>query len=98
VGIRRVAADELGGDAAIRRRFADEGLRPRSWTSEPGSDFGWHSHPQAKVLYCVRGSITFQTEEIHCSLSPGDRLEIEADTEHSAKVGPDRVECLEAFR
>jgi hypothetical protein len=99
VGVRKVAADELGGEAAIRERFAAEGLpSPRSWSSEPGFDFGWHSHPWDKLLYCVRGTITFQTEDVHCSLVAGDRLEIEAGTEHSAKVGPDGVDCLEAYR
>ena len=98
MGLLLKAADEREGEAAIRNRFHDEGLAPRSWSSEPGYRFGWHSHDQDKVLYCVRGSIEFQSAEVQCELAAGDRLEVEAGTEHSAIVGPQGVDCLEAYR
>jgi hypothetical protein len=45
----------------------------------------------------VRGSIVFHThEEGDLPLVPGDRLEVDAGTEHAATVGPDGVLCLEA--
>ena len=98
LSLRTVAADEPGGEAAIRSRFRDEGLAPRSWSSDPGFRFGRHSHPRDKVLYCVRGSIVFLAGDIQSSVGPGDRLEIEAGTDHAATVGPEGVDCLEAYR
>jgi hypothetical protein len=50
------------------------------------------------VLFCVRGSITFHGRDgVDLALLPGDRLDIEPNTEHSATIGPDGVECTEAF-
>jgi hypothetical protein len=45
----------------------------------------------------VRGSIEFQAEDIVCALVPGDRLEVEAGTDHAATVGAEGVDCLEAY-
>ncbi len=43
------------------------------------------------------GAITFHTRDSgDLELGPGDRLEIDAGTEHSATVGPDGVDCAEA--
>jgi cupin superfamily acireductone dioxygenase involved in methionine salvage len=50
------------------------------------------------VLYCVSGSIVFHTSGGDVALAPGDRLELPAGVEHSATVGHDGVQCVEAFR
>lgn len=78
--------------------FRAEGLTPRSWSNAPGDTYGWHEHPYHKVLYCLRGGITFHLREGDVALEPGDRLEIEPATEHAATVGPDGVACIEAPR
>jgi quercetin dioxygenase-like cupin family protein len=102
VGIRTVAAQAGGSldgvEAAVRGRFEDEGLQPQPWSSGPGHRFAAHSHALPKVLYCVRGGITFEAEGHRYELGPGDRLEIDPDTEHFATVGPEGVDCMEAFR
>lgn len=100
MGIRLVRRDagDAPGPEAVRRRFEAEGLTPRSWGNAPGDTYGWHRHPYHKVLYCVRGSITFHTREGDAELRAGDRLEIEPGTEHAATVGPEGVECMEAAR
>ncbi len=83
----------------LEDRIRGEGLRPHEWGNSPGDTYAWHRHDYAKVLYCVEGSITFHLrEEDDVALSPGDRLEIEAGTDHAATVGPDGVRCLEAPR
>lgn len=80
-------------------RFAAEGLEPHRWANGPGDAYGWHSHAYDKVLYCVEGSIVFRTrDDGEHGLHPGDRLEIDAATEHAATVGPDGVTCMEAAR
>src|SRR5581483_11431667 len=92
--------EEPPTEAAIRRVYRDEGLSPYSWSNAPGDVYGAHSHDFHKVLYCVRGSITFSLpqEGREVLLRPGDRLELPAGALHDATVGPEGVTCLEAHR
>lgn len=94
-GIRTVPGDapDLG---EIEERFRAQGLHPHSWGNAPGDTYDWHRHDYDKVLYCVRGGITFHGRDEDFALRPGDRLEIEAGTDHAATVGPEGVECMEA--
>jgi cupin superfamily acireductone dioxygenase involved in methionine salvage len=55
-------------------------------------------HEHHKVLFCVSGSIVFHIDSGDLSLGPGDRMELPAGVGHSATVGPDGVECVEAYR
>jgi quercetin dioxygenase-like cupin family protein len=87
-------------EAALRARYAAEGLAPYRWSNAPGDTYAPHRHGYAKVLYVVAGSITFglpATGET-LPLRAGDRLDLPADVEHDARVGPDGVVCLEAHR
>lgn len=82
---------------AVRAAFKQQGLRPQLWSSPPGTAFAEHGHPYVKVLVCLRGSITFflaSGEELE--LRPGDRLDLERGTTHSALVGGSGVTCVEA--
>lgn len=84
--------------AAIDAAFAAEGLSPQRWSNGPGDRYAVHEHGYAKVLYCLRGSITFTlplTGEA-IDLAPGDRLDLPAGTRHGATAGPQGVECMEA--
>ncbi len=94
-GIRSVPRDAIEVES-VRERFREQGLTPHSWGNAPGDTYGRHRHDYDKVLYCVRGGITFHAREGDHSLSAGDRLEIAAGTEHAATVGPEGVECIEA--
>lgn len=97
--VARVTPDRASGEHEISDLFAREGLRPHSWSNGPGDRYGWHSHPYHKVLYCVRGSIVFRTRDGgEHRVTAGDRLDIDAGTEHAADVGPDGVTCMEAAR
>jgi quercetin dioxygenase-like cupin family protein len=71
---------------------------PMWWSNAPGDKYGWHDHPYHKVLYCSEGSITFHLRDGDVELGPGDRLDVEPGTEHSATVGPQGVTCVEASR
>jgi hypothetical protein len=50
------------------------------------------------VLFCLAGSIVFHTDDGDIELTAGDRLDLEPGTAHSATVGPDGCECVEASR
>ena len=81
---------------SMLKRFRAEALTPHFWGNGAGDTYGWHRHDYDKVLFCVRGTIIFHGRDGDHSLGPGDRLEIEAGTDHAATVGPAGVECLEA--
>lgn len=87
-------------EETLLRRYAAEGLRPYRWTNGPGDSYAAHAHPYHKVLYVVRGSITFGLRERGeaLELRAGDRLDLPAGVVHDAIVGPEGVVCLEAHR
>ena len=84
--------------ADVERALEAEGLAPRRWGNPSGDRYGWHAHVEHKVLYCVEGSIVFHTHEGDLELHAGDRLDLTPGTDHAATVGPDGVECVEAYR
>ncbi|HEY2804007.1 MAG TPA: cupin domain-containing protein, partial [Actinomycetota bacterium] len=89
----------VDGRAGAEAIFRAEGCSaPRAWGNAPGARYGVHSHDSRKVLFCLTGSITFHLVDGDVELSAGDRLDLPPGTEHSATVGADGVECIEAFR
>lgn len=76
-------------EAALRHA----GLNPEPWSASPGTVFAAHRHPRAKRLFVVAGSIRFDEHD----LTEGDGIRIPADHEHTAVVGDDGVQCVEAF-
>jgi len=46
----------------------------------------------------MSGSIIFHTDAGDVALAAGDRMELPRGVEHSATVGADGVECVEAYR
>lgn len=87
-------------EANIRKTLNEQGLRPYRWSNGPGDVYNAHSHGYGKVIYVVRGSITFglpdRGEEV--KLQAGDRLDLPAGIVHNAIVGSQGVVCLEAHR
>lgn len=75
-----------------------EGLSPTAWANGAGDRYGWHRHEYHKVLYCVAGGIVFHTRDREVELHAGDRLDVEAGTDHAASVGSDGVRCVEGAR
>jgi mannose-6-phosphate isomerase-like protein (cupin superfamily) len=71
---------------------------PRPWSNGPGDTYATHRHAYHKVLFCLSGSIVFHTDDGNITLHAGDRLDLGPNTDHSAIVGPDGVECVEASR
>jgi uncharacterized protein YjlB len=87
-------------ESDIRRAMAQEGLDPYRWSNGPGDVYGAHHHGFHKVIYVVRGSITFGLPDTgdRLLLSAGDRLDLPAGVRHDAVVGPQGVVCLEGHQ
>jgi hypothetical protein len=95
MGATRRPGDATRADAVAA--FEAEGCSPpRFWGNGPGDRYGSHDHTFHKVLFCLAGSIVFHTDEGDIELTAGDRLDLEPGTSHSATVGPDGCECVEA--
>ena len=77
--------------------MAEEGLSPYVWSNGPFDTYSAHSHGYDKVIYVVRGSITFGLPELGqaVTLNAGDRLDLPAGVVHNASVGAEGVACLE---
>ena len=86
------------GEPALAARLRAEGLEAGRWGNGPGDVYAVHRHAYAKVIVCVRGSITFGLPGSGTTilLGEGDRLDLPAGIDHDASVGSDGVTCLEA--
>ena len=92
-------AGDVANEAATAAAFHMESLSPQEWSSEPGGAFAPHTHAYHKVSNCLRGSITFTLASGEVlDLHPGDRLDLEPQTLHSAVAGRDGATCVEAAR
>lgn len=89
-------SDDAITTADVEGRLRTAGLSPRTWSNEPGYRYGWHEHDYHKILFCIRGAITFHTRHGDVPLEPGDRLDVEPATAHAATVHEDGVTCVEA--
>ena len=100
IEIIRWPDETLPDEALLRSILADEDLHPYVWSNAPGDVYGAHSHAYHKVIYVIRGSITFGLPDSDDSvtLNSGDRLELPAGITHNAVVGHEGVACLEAHR
>jgi mannose-6-phosphate isomerase-like protein (cupin superfamily) len=82
---------------ALAAFAAERCSEPRFWANGPGDVYGAHEHAQRKVLFCLTGSIVFETESGEVAMTAGDRLDVPAGARHAASVGPDGCECVEAW-
>lgn len=87
-------------EAALREILIAEGLDFYAWGNAPHDLYPPHAHTYHKVIYVVRGSITFglPEEDREVMLSAGDRLDLPAHVIHNATVGSEGVMCLEAHK
>jgi quercetin dioxygenase-like cupin family protein len=94
------SGEDPPGQGNIEALLMAEGLSAYPWSNGPGDRYSAHSHGYRKVIYVVRGSITFGLPEAGARLAmhAGDRLELDQGVIHDAIVGPEGVLCLEAHR
>ena len=100
VAIQRWQDDKTPNEATIRHLYASEDLQPYRWSNAPGDAYSAHSHGYHKVIYVLKGSITFGLPDSghQVTLHAGDRLDLPAGVVHNAIVGLDGVVCFEAHR
>jgi len=87
-------------ESTLWQIMVDEGLSPYSWSNGPHDMYSAHTHGYNKVIYVVRGSITFGLPELgqDLTLKAGDRLDLPAGTVHDAVVGSQGIVCLEGHK
>jgi uncharacterized protein YjlB len=87
-------------ESTLKQLCADKGLSPYPWSNGPHDVYAAHSHSYDKVIYVLRGSITFGLPELgeKLTLHAGDRLDLPAGTIHDAVVSAQGVTCLEAHK
>lgn len=83
---------------SLESRMRHEGLEPLSWSSLAKEHFAPHQHDFDKVLVVAEGNVTFGLpgSDVGLLLTPGERLDLPANTVHDALVGHRGVTCLEA--
>lgn len=98
VDVIRWSEEQLPDEALLRKIMADEDLHPYVWSNGPGDVYGAHRHSFHKVIYVIRGSITFGLPDTgeRVTLNTGGRLELPVGVTHDAVVGKQGVACLEA--
>ena len=94
------AGSTLPTESTLRQLYADEGISPYQWSNGAHDVYSAHVHSYDKVIYVVRGSITFGLPELgeKLTLNAGDRLDLPAGTTHDAAVGAQGVVCLEGHK
>jgi len=94
------AGSTTPAESTLRQLYADEGMSPYQWSNGPHDVYSAHTHSYNKVIYVVRGSITFGLPELgqKLTLNAGDRLDLPAGTVHDAVVGGQGVVCLEGHK
>ncbi|MHB8632262.1 MAG: cupin domain-containing protein [Candidatus Limnocylindria bacterium] len=80
---------------SIEQALRQEADDVYGWSNGPGDHYARHAHAYTKILYCVRGSITFSLDDRAIHLAAGDRLVLPPHTPHAATVGPDGCACIE---
>ena len=97
MGAAKRAGNAARADALAA--FEAEGCSAlRFWSNGPEDRYGSHDHAFHKVLFCLSGSIVFHTDDGDIEMTAGDRVDLEPGTLHSATVGSQGCECVEASR
>ena len=98
VEVIRWLDEQSPDEQRLRNIMANEDLHPYGWSNGPGDVYAAHRHSYHKVIYVIRGSITFGLPDTgdKVTLNSGDRLELPAEVTHDAVVGKQGVACLEA--
>ena len=96
--VHRWSGSTPPSEEELRVRCRQEGLNSYTWSNAPGDKYPAHLHGYHKVIYVLRGSITWILPEhdLQIETGPGDRLDLPRGTLHGAEVGAQGVTCLEA--
>lgn len=70
----------------LKRLLAGEGLDFYEWKDDPGTRYGEHTHSYDEIRWVVTGTLCLTVSGKRYLLGPGDRLDLPANTSHSAEV------------
>jgi len=73
----------------MEKAVKEDGFEPFLISDPPGTTYLPHTHPETKLLAFLTGEMEINVQEKSFSCSPGDRLIIPGNVEHSALVGPE---------
>ncbi|MBT3312981.1 MAG: cupin [Anaerolineae bacterium] len=98
IKIIRWTKEKAPTQKALEEILHNEGLSYYLWSNSPNDLYVPHLHTYDKIIYVVHGLITFilPDEDQKLTLHSGDRLELPANTIHSAAVSSQGVACFEA--
>ena len=75
---------------AIRRKLEEEGyFNIFKWCDGAGTRYGTHTHPHHEVRWILSGELQITEGDTTLALRPGDRMESEPETPHSAYAPED---------
>jgi quercetin dioxygenase-like cupin family protein len=83
----------------LRAHLASLGLESELYADRPGTKYARHKHPFDDFVLIVKGKMKIATETGEWLLKPGDRIDLPANTIHTAEmVGKDEVQYLSAAK
>lgn len=81
----------------IKRELRDQGYSLYVHSHPPGMCFPEHKHPHVTLHVILSGKMSVVMDGSEITLGPGERLEIPANTPHTAEVmGDSGVVCIDA--
>ena len=100
IAVKKWPDNQTAEPSVIETLVQAENLPYYRWSNGPGDVYGAHHHDYHKVIYVLRGSITFGLPDVgkKITLYPGDRLDLPSGVRHVAVVGTHGVVCLEGHR
>jgi quercetin dioxygenase-like cupin family protein len=83
----------------LRELLQKEGLDSEVYSDPPRMKYGRHKHPFDDFVVIVSGRMRIATDTHEWILKPGDRLDIPANTPHTAEMlGKEEVRWLSAAK
>jgi quercetin dioxygenase-like cupin family protein len=83
----------------LQGMLSAEGLEHDLYSDSPGTKYGRHKHAFDDFIVIVSGKMRIVTDTQDWVMKPGDRLNLPANTSHSAEVvGREEVQYLSAAK
>ena len=83
----------------LQKALAAMGWESELYSDRPGTKYARHKHPFDDFVLIVSGKMKIATETGEWTLKPGDRLDIPANTIHTADmIGKEEVRYLSAAK
>lgn len=83
----------------LQKLLAAMGRESELYSDLPGTKYGRHKHPFEDFIVIVSGKMKIVTDAGEWTLKPGDRMDLPANTIHSAvMIGREEVRYLSAAK